>query len=118
MLLLRRLLVALTIVAFVGGMTIQVTPSVAALGLLGSSHVDSGCPHMTMHPSAEQKPMPTRGMDTGCVKQMGCVGTPTLPVRSGETAVPYAYSLVRYSLPSTQRAGGTVKPEPLPPIGP
>src|SRR5437763_543935 len=32
MLLLRRLLVALTTVAFVGGMTIQITPSAAALG--------------------------------------------------------------------------------------
>src|SRR6266581_2481205 len=117
MLLLRRLLVAVTVVAFVMGMTIQVTPS-ATLGLLGSSsHVDNGCPHMTMHPSAEQKPMPARGMDTDCVKQMGCVGTPTLPIRSGETAVPFADSLVRYSLPSTQRAGGTVKPELLPPIG-
>src|SRR5437588_405083 len=117
MLLLRRLLVAVTVVAFVMGMTIQVTPSAAALGLLGSSHADSGCPHMTMHPSAEQKPIPRRGMDTDCVKQMGCVGTPTLPIRSGETAVPFAYGLVRYSLPSTQRAGGAVKPELLPPIG-
>src|SRR5947207_12344501 len=114
---LRRVLVLVMIAAFVGGMTIQVTPSAAALGLLSNSRVDTGCPHMTTPQSAEQKHMPPRGMDTDCVRQMGCIGTPSLPVRPGETAVSFAYSRVTYSLPSTPRAGGSVKPELLPPIG-
>ena len=117
MLLLRRLLVALTIIPFVGGMTLQATPSAAALGLVGSSHVDTGCPNMAAHLPAEQQPMPTRGTGADCMKQMGCLGTPSLPARSGEATVPFTYSRVTYSLPSTTRVGGSVEPELLPPIG-
>ena len=39
-----RLLVLVTIVAFAAGMTVQVTPSAAALGLSSNSEVDTGCP--------------------------------------------------------------------------
>lgn len=116
MALLRQLLVALTIVAFVGGMTIQATPSAAALGLLSDAQADGACPIMGTHQGGEQTPMPARGTGADCVKQMGCLGTPSLPIRSGETVALFAYSKVAYSLPSTPRAGGSVEPELLPPI--
>ena len=114
---LRRVLVLVTIVAFAGGMTVQATPSAAALGLSNSSKADTGCPHMATHLPAGQKPMPTRGTDADCVKHMGCLGTPSLPIRQGEPAIPVSYTRISYSLPSTLRVGGSVEPELLPPIG-
>src|SRR5947209_4179175 len=114
--LLRRLLVALTVVAFVGGMTLQASPSAAALGLPGNSQADMGCPQMATHQPAEQKPIPNRGMDSDCVKQMGCLGTPSLPTRSDEPAVPVTFSRIIYSLASRRQAGSSVEPELLPPI--
>src|SRR5437868_10051404 len=96
---LRHVLVLVTIAAFAGGMTIQASPSAAALGLPGIGQADMPCPYMTAHQQAEQQPTPTRGKDTDCVKQMGCLGTPSLPARSGELAEPVAYSRVTYLLP-------------------
>jgi hypothetical protein len=118
LLLLRRLLVALTIVAFGGGMTIQAMPSAAALGFPTSSQADAACPHMATHDPGTQKPLPTRGMDADCLKQMGCLGMASLPIRPGEPAAPVTYSKVIYSVPSTPRDGASVKPELLPPIRP
>ena len=114
---LRRVLVLVTIVAFAGGMTVQATPSAAALGLSSSSEADTGCHHMATHHPGKQSPMPTRGTDTDCVKQMGCLGTPSLPIRQGEPAIPVSYTRITYPLPSTLRVGGSVEPELLPPIG-
>ena len=114
---LRRVLVLVTVAAFSAGMTVQATPSAAALGLSSSSKADTGCPHMATHLPAGQKPMPTRGTDADCVKQMGCLGTPSLPVGPGEPTMPVTYSSITYSLPSTPRVGGSVEPEILPPIG-
>jgi hypothetical protein len=114
---LRRVLVLVTIVAFAGGMTVQATPSAAALGLSGRSAADTGCPHMATHHSEKQRPMPIRGTDADCIKQMGCIGTASLPIRQGEPAIPVSYTRITYSLPSTPRVGGSVEPELVPPIG-
>ena len=114
---LRRVLVLVTIVAFAGGMTVQATPSAAALGLSSSFKANTGCPHIGTHHPEKQKPMPTRGTDVDCIKQMGCLGTPSLPIRQAEPAIPVSYTRITYSLPSTPRIGGSVKPELLPPIG-
>ena len=61
---LRRVLVLVTIVAFAGGMTVQATPSAAALGLSSSSEADTGCHHMATHHPGKQSPMSTRGTET------------------------------------------------------
>jgi len=114
---LHRIIVLVTIIAFAAGMTVQAAPSAAALALSSSANGDLGCPHMAPHHPEKQKPMPTRGTDVDCIKQMGCLGTPSLPTRSGETTLPFAYSRVTYLLPSAPRASGSVKPELLPPIG-
>ncbi len=114
---LRRVLVLVTIVAFAGGMTVQATPSAAALGLSSSSEADTGCHHTAAHHPGKQSPMPTRGTDTDCVKQMGCLGTPSLPIRQGEPTTPVSYTRITYPLPSALRVGGSVEPELLPPRG-
>jgi hypothetical protein len=114
---LHRVLVLVTIVAFAGGMTVQATPSAAALGLSSSSKPDTGCPHMATHHPGEGSPMPTRGTDADCIKQMGCLGTPSLPVRPGELVIPVNYTRITYSPSPTLKAGSSVEPELLPPIG-
>lgn len=114
----RKLLVALTVVAFVAGMTMQATPSAAALGLPVVSKADAGCPYMAMHQKAgEPQPVPHSGIDPDCVKQMGCLGTPSLPPRPAELPAPVAYGKVTYCLLPAPPVGGSVKPELLPPIG-
>ena len=115
---LRRALVLVTILAFVGGMTIQAMPSAAALVFPTSSLADAACPNMATHDPGTQKPAPARGMDADCVKQMGCLGVASLPIRPGEPAAPVTYSKVTYSVRSTPRDGASVKPELLPPIRP
>ena len=114
---LRRVLVLVTIVAFAAAMTVQATPSAAALGLSSSSEADAGCPHMATHHPGKQRPMPARGTDADCIKQMGCLGTASLPIREGEPALLVSYTRITYSVPSTPRVGGSVEPELLPPIG-
>ena len=115
LLILNRLLVTLTIFAFIGGMTMQATPSAAAPGM----PVDSGCPHMAAHQrgTGEPQPVPRSGIDPDCVKQMGCLGTASLPLRREELLASAAYSKVTYCLSPAPRAGGSVEPELLPPIG-
>src|SRR5438105_13026978 len=100
---LRRVLVLVTIVAFAAGMTVQATPSAATLGFSSSSKADTGCPHMATHHPGKQRSMPTRGTDVDCIKQMGCLGTPNLPIRQAEPATPVSYTRITYSLPSTPR---------------
>src|SRR5438105_4464066 len=97
---LRRVVVLVTIVAFAAGMTVQATPSAAAMGLSSSSEPDTGCPYIGAHSPEKQKPRPTHGTDADCVKQMGCLGTPSLPIRHGEPAIPVSYTRITYSLPS------------------
>ena len=114
---LRQVLIALTICAFVGGMTMQATPSAAALGPEGGSKPIAGCRHMAMHDQGpgEAEPMPTRGMDADCVKQMGCIGLPNLPSRSAQLQMTISYSTVVYWSPVEKRAGLSIAPDLLPP---
>ena len=118
---LRRLLVLLSVLAFVSGMTIQAIPSVAALGLTTaqvSAKADPECSRMAMehHGEGIPVPLPCKGIMLDCVKQMGCLGTPALPNRSTAISVPVAYSVVAYWLPSPMLSGRDVEPDLYPPI--
>ncbi len=118
---LRRLVVALSVLAFVSGMTVQAVPSAEALGMsamAGDANADPECPRMAMEHQSESVPvpLPCKGIMLDCVKQMGCLGTPALPDRSGTTSVPVAYSLVTYWAPCPALAGRDVEPDLFPPI--
>jgi hypothetical protein len=56
----RKLLVALTVFAFVAGTTMQATPSAAAPGMPVDSEADAGCPYMAMQQkgTGKQQPVP------------------------------------------------------------
>jgi hypothetical protein len=119
---LSRLIVVLSVLAFAAGMTIQAIPSARALGLsgvAGNLKADPEFPRMAMEPPDESAPapLPCKGIVLDCVKQMGCVGTPALPDRSGVLGVPIAYyAIVSYWSPSPSLAGQDVEPDLFPPI--
>ena len=118
---LRRILVALSVFAFVGGMTLQAMPSAAALGLnavQGSAQTDPECPRIAMehHNKGVPAPLPCRGIMLDCVKQMGCLGTPALPDHSSTLSVPIAYTIIVYWSPGPSLSDEYIEPDLFPPI--
>ena len=116
---LHRLIMAVTLVAFVGGMTLQLMPPQAAFA--GNVMADGDCAHMAMADDAgggstQKAPCKSNNLPE-CVKQMGCLGTPSLSLRAGVGFTPVAYQLVSYSTAAPIRDGRTIKPDLLPPIG-
>ena len=115
---LHRVILAVTLLAFVGGMTLQLMPPKAAFAS-GTAPMSGDCAHMAM-PSPDAgsgHAMPCKGMDPECVKQMGCLGTPSLPLRLGVDVIPFAYGKVVYWTPAVARDGRSIKPDLFPPIG-
>src|SRR5438128_3878055 len=113
---LRRFIVLLSVLAFVSGMTTQAIPSAEALGLTkatkatkanAAEKTEPECPRMAMeHPDrGVPKPLPCKGIMPDCVKQMGCLGSPSLPERSDAVYEPISYRIVAYWLPSPMLSG-------------
>jgi hypothetical protein len=116
---LHRLIVALTLLAFVGGMTLQLMPPKVALAA-GAMPLPGDCSHMAMPPddTGAAHKAPRKGMDySECIKQMGCLGTPSLLPRLGTAVVPIAYTMVAYWTPALSKYGRSIKPDLFPPIG-
>jgi hypothetical protein len=119
--LLRRLIVVLSVLAFVSGMSIQAIPSAAALGLStaeGSAKADPECARMAIEHHSPRTPIPLqcKGIMLDCVKQMGCLGTPALPDRADAVSVPVMYSMVAYWSPGPVLSGRDIEPDLFPPI--
>ena len=115
----HRLVVAVTLLAFIGGMTLQLMPPQAAFAAPATSS-DGDCSHMAMppdHAGTTHKAPCTDSNLPECIKQMGCLGTPNLPLRIGADIVPFAYSKVVYSTPAVFRDDRSIKPDLFPPIG-
>ena len=115
----HRFFVALTLLAFMGGMTLQLMPPQSAFAAPATSS-GGDCSHMTMRPDAgstHQAPCKGGSDLPECIKQMGCLGTPNLPLRLGADIVPFAYGKVVYSTPAVFRDGRSIKPDLFPPIG-
>ena len=114
----HRLVVALTILAFFGGMTLQLMPAKAAFAANGTAPVSDDCSHMAMSPQDADSghATPCKGMDPECVKQMGCLGTPSLPLWLGVDFIRFAYGKVIYWAPAVVRDGRSIKPDLFPPI--
>src|SRR5215471_11144747 len=117
---LRHLVVALSLLAFVSGMTVQAIPSAQALGLSMAERVvkaDPECPRMAMehHSDPMSIPLPCKGIMLDCVKQMGCLGTPALPDRSVAVGVPVEYSFVSYWATHPALSSREIEPDLFPP---
>lgn len=118
----NRFVCLLAIFAFVTAMSVQAIPSAEALGLSGPDEItqmDEHCPRMAVeHPDRGiPMPKPCKGIMPDCVKQMGCIGSPSLAARSAELQAPVFYDAVVYASLHQSRPGRSVKPDLFPPIG-
>ena len=118
---LARLLVVLTVIALIGGTTMQAMPSAQALNLVGNlagAKTSAPCPRMAMaRPDHNQpSPMPCKGLMPDCVKQMGCLGTAVLTSRPDTPAEPALFEVVGYGWAAWFDSGRFVEPELSPPI--
>jgi hypothetical protein len=118
---LNRVIAVVTIFAFIGGMSVQAMPSAEALGLTRPAQVtkaDMDCARMAAERahSGAPKPMPCKGNMLDCVKQMGCIGSPTLPSRCDEVQTPASYTEVAYWSPTQALPGLSIEPDLFPPV--
>lgn len=113
---LRRFLIGLIILPFLGGLTLQAMPASKAADTLAAVPA-MDCIHMTMpgQGSAAGKSVPCETNNADCLKQMVCFGPLALPTRSGEH-LPVTYLLVTYWSPDSSGTGRLLAPEPFPPI--
>jgi hypothetical protein len=120
-LVLRRLLIVLTGLAFLVGAAVQAMPSAEfmASACMGAAKTATGdcCANMAMkdHP-APLKQVPCKGISLDCAKEFGCISTPALPAPSTALGSPTVYGRVAYWPPATSRAGLSIKPDLFPPI--
>lgn len=115
----HRLIVILSLTAFVGGMTLQLMPPKVAFAASSGIPAMGDCAQMVMPPADGGSPhlAPCKGMDPECVKQMGCLGTASLPLRPPSSPTFFAYRRIAYWIPAAVISGRSIKPDLLPPIG-
>ena len=115
---LHRLILTVTLIAFTGGMTLQLMPPKAAFAVSEPAPVTGDCADMAMTPAdANHWNTPCKGIDSECVKQLRCLGTPSLPLRPGDHFVHFAYGKVAYWTLASFLDSRSIKPDLFPPIG-
>jgi hypothetical protein len=121
-LVLRRLLIFLTGLAFLVGAAVQAMPPVEfmASACMGAANTASGdcCANMAMKDHATPAPMkhPCKGISVDCAEELGCISSPALPALSSALASPTAYGRAAYWPPLASQAGLSLKPDLFPPI--
>jgi hypothetical protein len=120
---LRRLLIVLSALAFLAGAAVQAMPSArlmaAACGDAALTATSDCCAKMAMQDHAMPSPMkqvPCKGISLDCAKQLGCISSQALPAPSTALGSPTAYGYVAYWPPLAWRAGLSLKPDLFPPI--
>lgn len=117
---LYQLWVVVTVLAFLGGTTLQAMP------LTGLPEISVKPPTMTADMPCDQMQniagannssdhMPCKGITPDCIKQMGCIGVSSLP-RAAAFATPVTYATVDYWAPLLRLDGLSHKPALFPPI--
>ena len=112
---LRQFLLVLIAFALIGGTSAQLARSAeysAPMTMAGMP-----CDMMMSHADMpDDKPMsPCKGMTPDCIKHMGCMTDPALPVRAISLDVAAHYSDVDYWSAWSKLADFVRGPEPLPP---
>ena len=117
--LLQQVLLVATVLAFLGGTTMQAMPRADLQDVAEQAmQVGMPCDHMTTMASASKTAdgrMPCKGITPDCIKQMGCIGFPTLPSTDG-LSTQVAYTPLRYCLMQHRLTGIAPKPALFPPI--
>ena len=120
-LVLRRLLIVLTSLAFLVGAAVQAMPPAEfmASACMGAAKTATGdcCANMAMkdHP-APMKQLPCKGISLDCAKEFGCISSPALPAPSIALGSPTDYGRVAYWLTDASRGAASIKPGLFPPI--
>jgi hypothetical protein len=116
---LHRVLVAVTVLAFLGGTTVQAMPRADPQDVAEQAmQVGMPCEYMATMAAASKTAgghMPCKGITPDCIKQMGCIGFPTLPSTDG-LSTQVAYTTLRYRLMQHRLTGLALKPALFPPI--
>jgi hypothetical protein len=122
-LVLRRLLIVLTGLAFVIGAAVQAMPPAdfMASACMRAANTATGdcCANMAMKDHATpalMKQVPCKGISLDCANEVGCISSPALPAPSTALGTPTAYGRVAYWPLAASRAGLSIKPDLLPPI--
>jgi hypothetical protein len=117
---LRRAVLVLTGLAFIGGATVQAMPPSDLMGIATTQlamSTDGDCPGMKMDAQpTPAKTTPCKTVELDCVKSMGCIGSPTIPGRSDALAAPVQYARVAYWSTLSLQAGCSIEPDLFPPI--
>jgi len=122
-LVLRRLLIILTGLAFLGGAAVQAIPTACfmAPASMDAANTATGdcCANMAMEDHAAPAPMkqvPCKGISLDCANQPGCISSSALPAPLIALGSPTAYGRAAYWPPLASRAGLSVEPALFPPI--
>ena len=121
-LVLRRLLIVLTGLAFLAGAAVQAMPraELMAPACMGAAKTATGncCAKMAMKDHAAPSPIkqvPCKDISLDCANQLGCISSPALPASSIALGSPTAYGRVAYWPPPTSRCRAVDQTRPLPP---
>src|SRR5260370_30112859 len=114
---LRRLALVVTGVAFLIGATVQAMP-LSASSAISSLKASGDCAHMAVAEQATASPAkaPCNAVTIDCIKAMGCIGSPTIPTRPDQLSRLIQYSPVAYCSSPCARTGLSIEPDLLPPI--
>jgi hypothetical protein len=120
-LVLRRLLIVLTGVAFIFGATVH---AMQPAEFIASAYMDDAqpsiadcCVKMAMKNHATPVPMkqvPCKGISFDCANQLGCISSQALLASSTALGSRTAYGYVAYWPPLAWRAGLSLKPDLFP----
>ena len=105
----------LTAFAFLGGATLQAM-SVEKAQTGQAMQANMPCDQMAgmMQNTNPGGQAPCKGITPDCIKQMGCIGIPSLP--SGHTlSKPVTYAAIRYSQPQQRLQSVSPEPDLFPP---
>jgi hypothetical protein len=109
--LLRQILTLLIVTAYVSATMLQAAPRFAA-----SSQTHHAAVGMMHDQDNRHDKMPCKGMQPGCITDLGCIFLVSLPTPDLTFASVTAWSSVTYDNPSQGLRGRTIKPALGPPI--
>ncbi|MGH6843052.1 MAG: hypothetical protein ACREDV_13375 [Methylocella sp.] len=122
-LVLRRLLIVLTGLAFLVGAAVQAMPRAE---LMARDCMDGAqaaapdcCANMAVKDPATPAPMkqmPCKGISLECANQPGCISSLAVPAQSIALGSPTDWGRVAYWPPDASQAGLSIKPGLFPPI--
>jgi hypothetical protein len=122
-LVLRRLLIVLTGLAFLVGVAAEAMPrpEFMASTCMDTAQTATGdcCAKMAMNDHgtpASMKQVPCKGISLDCANQVGCISSPALPAPATALGSPTAHGHVAYWSVLVSRTGLSIKPGLFPPI--